>query len=108
MPEVCTRGHAKLEAKRCSCRTYDMFTWLQSFRVYMNVCSAHSTEMIPKLLAYMSTIIRTSSEYAGVGWLSYDNKLFCKHTSLRRELRQSVINPTIYARRFTLATRKPA
>lgn len=33
-------------------------------------------------------------------------ELFCKHT-VRKETRWSVINPTIYATRFTTATRNP-
>lgn len=101
---MCTRGDAKLEVKRCSCCTYDIFIWLQGFGVYMSICGVHSPEMIPELMVYTSTIIRTSRE---AEWHTYDT-LFCKHTALRRESRWLVINPTIYARCFTSAMRNPA
>ena len=107
LPEVCTRGDVKPEAKRRSRRAHDIFTWLQCFGVYASVRGSHSPEMIPELMAYMSTIIRTSREYAGTEWHTYDT-LFRKHAALRRESKWLVINPTIYARCFTSAPRNPA
>lgn len=86
---------------------YDIFIWLQGFEIYMSICGVHLPEMIPELMFYTSTIIRTSREYAGTEWHTYDT-LFCKHAALRRESRWSVINPTIYARCFTPAARNPA
>lgn len=51
----------------------------------------------------MATIIRISR----AEWHTYDT-LFRKHAALRREWRWRAINPTIYARCFTSATRNPA
>ena len=107
LPEVCTRDDAEPEAKRrCSRRSPDIFTWLQCFGVYTSVCGAQFPELIPELMAYMGTIIRVNREYTGSEWAKYD-MLFRKHAALRRETRWSVINPTIYARCFTAATRNP-
>lgn len=107
LPEVCTRGDIEPEAKRRSRRAHDIFTWLQCFGVYASIRGSHSPQMIPELMAYMSTIIRTSREYAGAEWHTYDT-LFRKHAALRRDSKWSVINPTIYSRCFTSAVRNPA
>ena len=63
-------------------------------------------EEIPKLIAYMTTIIRVNRECSGSEWRNYDT-LFQKLEALRRDTKWSVINPTIYARCFTVATRNP-
>ena len=80
--------------------------WLQCYGVYVSICGAQFPEIIPELMAYMSTIIRVNREYASLEWIKYD-MLFHKHAALRKETRWSVINPTIYARCFTAATRNP-
>ena len=72
----------------------------------MNIRGSCFPEMIPKLMAYIGTIIKANREYAGPKWLRYD-MLFWKHEVLRNNTRWSVINPTIYARCFTAATRNP-
>ena len=92
--------------RRCSRRVYDIFTWLQCFGVYVSIRGAQAPEVIPELMAYMTTIIRVNREYSGTEWRSYDT-LFRKHAALRRDTNWSVINPTIYARCFTAATRNP-
>ena len=107
LSEICTRGDVEPEAKRRSRHAHDIFTWLQCFGVCASVHGFHSLAMIPELMAYMSTIIRTSREYAGTEWHTYDT-LFRKHAALRKESKWSVINPTIYARCFTSAPRNPA
>ena len=108
LPEVCTWDDAEPEAKiRCSRRSPDIFTWLQCFGVYTSVRGAQFPEQIPELMAYMGTIIKVIREYTGSEWAKYD-MLFHKHAALRRETRWSVINPTIYARCFTAATRSPS
>ena len=108
LPEICTRGMSNRKQRRLR-RAHDIFTWLQCFGVYASVRGSHSPAMIPKLMAYryMSTIIRTSREYAGTEWHIYDT-LLSKHAALRRESKWSVINPTIYTRCFISAPRNPA
>ena len=54
----------------------------------------------------MTTIIRVNREYSGSEWRKYYT-LFCKLAALRRDTNWSVINPTIYARCFMVATRNP-
>lgn len=107
LPEMCTREEGEPGVKRrCSRRASDIFTWLQCYGAYVSIRGARSPEMIPELMAYMGTIIRAYREYSGSEWLKYD-MLFRKHAALRKEPRWSVINPTIYARCFTAATRNP-
>ena len=107
LPEMCTREEGEPGAKRrCPRRASDIFTWLQCFGAYVSVRGARFPEMIPELMAYMGTIIKASREYTGSEWLKYD-MLFRKHAALRKETMWSVINPTIYARCFTSATRNP-
>ena len=106
LPEVSTRDAEPETKRRCTRRALDIFTWLQCFGIYASVRGAQVPELIPELMAYMGTIIRANREYAGSEWLKYD-MLFRKHAALRKETRWSVINPTIYARCFTAATRNP-
>ena len=107
LPEMCTREDSEPGAKRrCSRRSFDIFTWLQCFGVYVSIRGSRSPEMIPELMAYMGTIIRAHREYTGSEWLR-DDMLFRKHAALRNDTRWSVINPTIYVRCFTAATRNP-
>ena len=63
-------------------------------------------EVISELMAYMTTKIRVQKEFSGSEWRNYDTP-FCKLAALRRDTKWSVINPTIYARCFTAATRNP-
>ena len=102
-----TREEGEPGSKRCcSRRASNIFTWLQCFGAYVSICGTRSPEMVPELMAYMGTIIRANREYTGLEWSKYD-MLFQKHAALRKETRWSVINPTIYARCFTTATRNP-
>ena len=107
LPEVSTLEDDPPELKcLCSRQVSDIFTWLQCFGVCISICGVQLPEVIPKLMAYMTTIIRVHGEYSGSEWRNYDT-LFCKLAALRRDTKWSVINPTIYARCFTAATRKP-
>jgi len=107
LPEVCTREDGEPEAKRQNPRrALNIFTWLQCFGVYVSVRGAQFPEIIQEVMAYMSTIIRVNREYAGQEWIKY-NMLFWKHMAHKKDTRWSVINPTIYARYFTAATRNP-
>ena len=107
LPEVGSLEDEVPEPKRrCSRRVTDIFTWLQCFRVYVSIRGVQSPEIVPELIAYMTTIIRVNREYSGQEWRNYD-MLFHKHAALRRDTKWSVINPTICARCFTAATRNP-
>ena len=102
-----TREEGKPGSKRhCSRRASDIFTWLQCFGAYVSIRRTRSPEMVPELMAYMGTIIRANREYTGLEWSKYD-MLSQKYVALRKETRWSMINPTIYTRCFTAATRNP-
>ena len=107
LPEVGTLRDDPPEAKHpCLRLVSDIFTWLQCFGVYISIRGVQSLEVIPELMAYMTTIIRVYREYSGSEWRNYDT-LFCKLVALRRDTKWLVINLTIYARYFTAATRNP-
>ena len=78
LPEVCTLEDDPPEPKRrCSRRVSDIFTWLQCFGVYVSILGVQSPEVIPELMAYMTTIIRVHREYLGSECRNY-NTLFRK------------------------------
>ncbi len=51
-------------------------------------------------MAYMTTIVRVSQDYAGLAWFRYD-AAFCCQAALIGNTRWSVINPTLYTMCFT-------
>ena len=106
LPEVGTLEDAPEPKRWCTRHVSDISTWLQCFGVYVSFRGVQSPEVIPELMAYMTTIIRVNREYSGSEWRNYD-MLFRKHATLRRDTKWSVINLTIYARCFTAATRNP-
>ena len=60
LPEVCTQEVSKTEVKqRCLRWAIDFFTWLQCYRVYMSIRGAQFSELIPELIAHMSTIYKS-------------------------------------------------
>ena len=107
LPEVGAMEDDAPEPKCCCTRQVsDIFTWLQCFVVYVSIRGVQSPEVISELMAYMTTITKVNREYSGSEWRNYDT-LFNKLTALRRDIKWSMINPTIYARCFTAATRNP-
>ena len=49
---------------RRSCKVTDIFTWLQT---YVSVLAPLYPERVPELMAYMTTIIRASQDFTGMG-----------------------------------------
>ena len=63
LPKMGTLDDDPPKPKRhCSRRVSDIFTWLQCFVVYVSIRGAQSPEVIPELMAYMTTIIRVNRE----------------------------------------------
>ena len=60
------------------------FKWLQCFGVYVSIRRVQSLEIIPELMAYITTVIRVNREYSGPEGRNYD-VLFYKHATLRRD-----------------------
>ena len=50
----------------------DVFTWVQSFTIYVSVRAAHDPSLIPELMAYMYMIVRASQDFGGTSWVNYD------------------------------------
>jgi len=89
------------EAKgRKSRKMTEIFTWLQSYASYVSVRTAKAPQLVPELLAYMSTVIRVSQDYSGLAWVRYD-AAFRRQAALTGNTRWSVINSTLYTMCFT-------
>lgn len=48
------------------CQVTNVNTWVQGFVVYTSVLSLKHPEVVPKLLAYMVSIMKVGSKYAGL------------------------------------------
>ena len=82
----------------------DIFMWLQCFGIYVSVLAPLHPERVPKLMAYMTTIIRASQDYTGLAWVRYD-MAFRRQAALTRNMRWSMVNATLYTICFTAATK---
>ena len=82
----------------------DIFTWLQCFGTYVSVLTPLHPERVPKLMAYMTTIIRASQDYTGLAWVRYDIA-FRRQAALTGNMRWSMVNATLYTICFTAATK---
>ena len=73
----------------------DIFTWVQCFNTYVSVLAPAHPETIPELMAYMSTIVRTSQDFSGLAWVRYDAG-FRRQAALTGNRLWSQINATLY------------
>ena len=96
---------AKAEAKSRRARAVqDIYTWLQCFGTYVSVLAPLHPDRVPELMAYQSTIVRASQDYAGLAWVRYDSA-FRRQAALTGLTRWSAINPTIYTLCFAGSAR---
>ena len=95
----------KSEARSRRARSVqDIFTWLQCFGLYVSVLAPLYPERIAELMAYQSTIVRASQDYAGLAWMRYDSA-FRRQAALTGLVKWSAINPTIYTLCFAGITK---
>ena len=96
---------AKTEARiRRAHTVQDIFTWVQCFGLYMSVLAPQHPDRIPELMAFQSTIVRASQDYAGLAWVQYDSA-FRQQAALTGLTQWSAINSTIYTLCFAGAAR---
>ena len=81
-------------------KVQDIFAWLQCFVLYTSIRAPENPELIPELMAYQSTIVRASQDYAGLAWMQYDSA-FHRQVALTGLTHWSAINPTSYTLCFT-------
>ena len=77
----------------------DIFTWLQSYGLYVAVLAPSEPQVIPELMAYMGLILRVSQGYEGLGWVRYDSA-FRRQAALTGNKKWSVVNATLFAMNF--------
>ena len=78
----------------------DILTWLQCYGMYVSVLAPSQPDLIPKLMSYMSLIIRVSQDYSGLAWVRYD-AAFRRQAALTGNKRWSVVNSSLFAINFT-------
>jgi len=76
-------------------RVLDIFTWVQSFTIYVSVRGAHDPSLIPELMAYMYMIVRASQDFGGTSWVNYD-KIFRKQAAATRVTAWPRVNGTLH------------
>ena len=97
--------HSKQEAKaRQACSVQDIFTWLQCYGLFVSILGPHHPSRIPELMAYQTTIVRASQDYAGLAWVRYDSA-FRRQAALTGLTQWSAINPTLYTLCFAGSAR---
>ena len=58
----------------------DILSWMQAFAVYTLVVTAYYLAWVPDLLKYQLLIMRSSQQFSGSAWLSY-NRAFHRQPS---------------------------
>ena len=106
LPEFWAPGEES-SGKRRSRKVTEILTWVRCFCTYSAVRGAHSPEMLPELMAYLSTIVRVSQEFIGLAWVRYDVG-FRQQAAATRSQRWSVVNPSLYASCFTGSAKSSA
>jgi len=87
-------GTSKAERQRPR-RVLDIFTWVQSFTIYVSVRAAHDPSLIPELMAYMYMIVRASQDFGGTGWVNYDT-VFRRQAAATGVTSWSKVNGTLH------------
>ena len=83
------RGHKRVQ---------DIGAWLQCFAVFVGLVAKSSPEAVPRLMAYMISIIRASQEYEGVAWAAYE---FRRQAAATGQRDWAKINSSLYTICFT-------
>ena len=78
----------------------DIFTWLQCLGTCVAVLAPCEPQTVPELMAYMSTIVRVSQDYEGLGWVMY-NLALRRQAALSGNSKWSVINGTLFTMNFS-------
>ncbi len=73
----------------------DIWTWLQSYALYVGVMSGQHPEAVPELMAYLVNILRASQDFTGLAWLTYD-AAFRRQAAITGNHQWSRLNPTLY------------
>lgn len=78
----------------------DIATWVQCFATYTSVLSGPYPTAVPELLAYLIFILRTSQDFGGVAWVTYDTA-FRRQAFITGNRLWSKVNPSLYSICFT-------
>ncbi len=73
----------------------DILTWTQCYASYVVVRVSQSPELVAELMAYQTTILRVSQDFAGLAWVRYD-QAYRRQAALTGHTKWSVINSTVY------------
>ena len=81
-------------------RVQDIGAWLQCFAVFVGVVEKSSPEAVPRLMAYMISIISASQEHKGAAWAAYD-MAFRRQAAATGQRDWAKINSSLYTICFT-------
>ena len=95
----------KRPSARRTRKVINIYTWVECFSIcmYMSVLTPVHPEVIPELMAYLSTIVRVSQDFVGLAWVRY-NAGFHWQAALTGNRSWSQINTTLYTLCFTVNT----
>ena len=91
---------SSLALTRMKRQVTDVNTWVQCFAVYTSVHSRKHPEVVPELLAYMVSIMKAGSKYAGLAWVLYDSA-YRRQAASTENRKWSSVNPSLYSVCFT-------
>ena len=92
-------GELKIRTRQGQ-KVSNIFTWLQSYGLYVAVLAPSEPQVIPELMAYMGLILSVSQDYEGLGWVRYDSA-FRRQAALTGNKKWSVVNATLFAMNFS-------
>ncbi len=78
----------------------DIVTWTQCFAVYTAVLATKESSIVPELMAYMISTIRSAQEYDEPAWQLYD-RAFREKAAATGFKKWSQLDPVLYNRCFT-------
>ena len=74
----------------------DILTWCECYTSLVSVVST----FVPEFMAYMSTIIKCSKRFEGLGWLTYD-RAFRRKAATLKNLHWAQTDGTLFSLAFT-------
>lgn len=103
MHELLPEAWRTEEARDSRCRSFcpkrglviDIALWTECYASLVTVLSTKYPDKAPQFMCYLRTIVRTSHNFEGTAWASYD-AAYRRQAANRKLLDWATIDPTIY------------
>ena len=83
----------------------DIISWTQCFLVYIAIMHQKFPDKVPKMIAYMLTILRAQQEFEDPGWRIYDHNYRLKAAASGNQ-NWAELDPHLYSQCFTGRAKK--